>query len=96
MECLGCISPTGHIRSAAVLTFDFSEMLFLSICQDVKTVRVGRPEKIRPELEKITLDNQCKLYKQLAQASMMRVWRSTGIVCWDSVVAVPEISPYHP
>ena len=75
MECLGCVSPTGHICSATVLTFHCSEMLFLSIClQDVKTVRVGRPEKIRPELEKITLDNQCKLYKQLAQASLIPVW----------------------
>ena len=33
----------------------------------VQTVRVGRPEKIRPELEEITLDNRCKVRKQEIQ-----------------------------
>ena len=47
---------------------------------DVKTVRVGRPEKIRPELEKITLDNQCKLYKQLAQAALASSDNATYMV----------------
>ncbi|CAE7813430.1 unnamed protein product [Symbiodinium sp. CCMP2592] len=34
---------------------------------DVKAVRVGRPEKIRPELEEITLDNQLRRMKTQKQ-----------------------------
>ena len=30
----------------------------------MKTLRVGRPEKVRPELEDITLDNQLRRMKQ--------------------------------
>lgn len=34
----------------------------------VQTVRVGRPEKIRPELEELTLDSRCKVRKLELQA----------------------------
>lgn len=34
---------------------------------DVRAVRVGRPEKIRPELEEITLDNQLRRMKKQKQ-----------------------------
>ena len=42
--------------------------------QRVQTVRVGRPEKIRPELEELTLDSRCKARKLELQA-----WRHTGL-----------------
>eukprot|EP00435_Cladocopium_sp_Y103_P024216 s3785_g5.t3 len=52
---------------------------------DLKTVRVGRPEKIRPELEKITLDNQCKLYKQLAQEKRQADQRAAALASLEKL-----------
>ncbi|CAJ1339362.1 unnamed protein product [Effrenium voratum] len=46
---------------------------------NLKTVRVGRPEKIRPELEQVILESQCRQAKQAVQDKKDAEERSSAL-----------------